>query len=117
MKALDKIKSTLLNKQKKVEEEIKLLDEDDPVNSEAPAESSEPGTDSWVADTHTRTVAIKETLKETLNKIKHALASLASGKYGKCENCGKKIEEARLAAMPTASLCIKCSKHPQFAKR
>lgn len=110
MSTTNKIKSALLNQQKKVEEEIKLLDADDPVNSEAPAESTEPGTDSWVADTHTRTVVIKRTLQEVLTKIKHALQSLASGKYGKCENCGKRIEPERLEAVSTATLCISCSK-------
>lgn len=110
MKTLNKIKDSLINHQKKVEDEIKLLDEDDPVNSQAPAESSEPGTDSWVADTHTRTVAIKKILQDTLIKIKHALQSVYSGKYGICENCGKKIEQVRLEAVPTATLCITCSK-------
>jgi len=110
MSTLNKIKDLLTRQQKKVEEEIKLLDDDDPVNSEAPAESSEPGTDSWVADTHTRTVAVKRNLQELLLKIKHALKSVSSGQYGKCENCGKKIEASRLEAMPTATLCIACSK-------
>lgn len=105
-----KIKDILEKQQKKVEEEIQLLDQDDPVNSNEVAESSEPGTDSWVADTHTRTVAIKNTLQDMLSKIKRSLQSLSSGKYGKCENCGKKIEEARLDAMVTANLCIDCSK-------
>lgn len=107
---LSKIKALLTKQQQKVEEEIELLDQDDPVNSNDIAESSEPGTDSWVADTHTRTVAIKKTLQDALVKIKHALQSVASGKYGKCENCGKKIEAERLSAMPTANLCISCSK-------
>lgn len=105
-----KVKDLLLKQQKKVEEEIKLLEEDDPVNSNGIVESSEPGTDSWVADTHTRTVAVKRTLQDILSKIKHALQSLSSGKYGKCENCGNKIEAVRLEAMPTAHLCISCSK-------
>lgn len=110
MSTFNKIKDLLLRQQKKVEEEIKLLDQDDPVNSNDVAESSEPGTDSWVADTHTRTVAVKNNLQDLLSKIKHALQSVSSGKYGTCENCGKKIEASRLAAMPTASLCISCSK-------
>jgi len=110
MSSVKKVKDLLTKQQQKVEEEIKLLDEDDPVNSNEIAESSEPGTDSWVADTHTRTVAIKNTLKDTLSRIKRALKSLSSGKYGKCENCGKKIEAERLSAMPTANLCISCSK-------
>ena len=110
MSTVKKIKDLLTSQQKKVEEEIKLLDADDPVNSNDVAESSEPGTDSWVADTHTRTVAVKNGLQDLLLKIKHALKSLSSGKYGKCENCGKKIEASRLEAMPTATLCISCSK-------
>lgn len=105
----DKVKDLLTKQQKQVEEEIKLLDQDDPVNSNV-EESSEPGTDSWVADTHTRTVAVKKGLQDMLVKIKYALKSLSSGKYGKCENCGKKIEAVRLEAMPTATLCIACSK-------
>ncbi len=28
----------------------------------------------------------------------------------KCEKCGKDIEPARLKALPTASLCVSCSK-------
>lgn len=110
MGTLKKIKDLLTRQQKKVEEEIELLDADDPVNSQAPAESSEPGTDSWVADTHTRTVAVKKNLQDLLLKIKYALKSLSLGKYGKCENCGRKIEATRLEAMPTATLCISCSK-------
>lgn len=110
MISVKKVKELLTKQQRKVEEEIKLLDDDDPVNSNEVAESSEPGTDSWVADTHTRTVAVKKTLQDILVKIKRSLQSLASGKYGKCENCGKKIEPERLAAIPTAHLCISCSK-------
>lgn len=117
MNSVKKVKDLLTKQQQKVEEEIKLLDEDDPVNSNEVAESSEPGTDSWVADTHTRTVAVKKTLQDMLSKIKHALSSLSSGKYGKCENCGKKIEAERLAAMPTANLCISCSKNKQLTSK
>lgn len=110
MNTIKKIKDLLLRQKKQVEEEIELLEEDDPVNSNDLAESSEPGTDSWVADTHTRTVAVKMNLQNMLSKIKHSLQSVSLGKYGKCENCGKKIEDSRLEAMPTASLCISCSK-------
>ena len=106
----NKVKELLTKQQKQVEDEIELLDADDPVNSDGPAESSEPGTDSWVADTHTRTVAVKKNLQDLLVKIKNSLKSLASGSYGKCENCGNKIEEVRLKAMATANLCISCSK-------
>ncbi len=106
----DKVKEKLLKQQKEVEAEIISLEKDDPVNSLDMAESSEPGTDSWMADTHSRVVAVKQNLKEVLIKIKKAILNLKTGKYGICENCGSKIEESRLEAIPTATLCIACSK-------
>lgn len=107
---IDKIKSVLLNQQKKVEQEIKSIEEDDPVIIRGGlAESSEPGNDSWMADVHGRAVAVKHSLSTLLDRTKKALNSIKSGKYGKCEKCGNSIEEKRLEAMPTATLCIACS--------
>lgn len=108
--SLNKIREVLLRQEKKVEEEIETLDKDDPVNSLEIAESSEPGTDSWMADTHGRVVAVKQNLLELLTKTKKALLNLKTGKYGKCERCGQNIEPQRLEAIPTATLCISCSK-------
>lgn len=106
-----KLKQLLLRQKKKVENDLKGLEEDDPVLvNNALAESSEPGTDSWLADTHSRVVAIKRALIDMLDKTKKSLMAIKVGKYGKCENCGNPIEPDRLAAMPTAILCISCSK-------
>ncbi|MBI2022909.1 TraR/DksA C4-type zinc finger protein [Candidatus Daviesbacteria bacterium] len=103
----------MIKQQKKVEKELENLEDDDPVLSDnALAESSEPGTDSWLADTHSRIVAVKQNLSEILTNIKRALSNISNGKYGKCENCGNPIEKERLAAMPTATRCISCSKKP-----
>ena len=111
MNTINKIKNILLRQQKKVEQNIKALENEDPVLSDnASAESSEPGTDSWLADTHSRVVAIRQGLMDMLDNTKKALYNLKNGKYGKCENCGNPIEAERLKAMPTATLCISCSK-------
>lgn len=109
-KTFDKIKSILQRQEKEIEEEIKAIDKDDPVKADGLAESSEPGNDSWLADVHGRAVAVKDNLQLVLMRTKNALENLRSGKYGKCENCGKPIEPARLEAMPTATLCLSCSK-------
>ncbi len=107
----NKIKDLLQRQQEKVEQEIKELEGEDPVLTDsASAESSEPGTDSWLADTHSRAVAVKENLQSMLANTKKALLNLKAGKYGKCEVCGKPIEPERLLAMPTATLCIADSK-------
>ncbi|EKD91173.1 MAG: DnaK suppressor protein [uncultured bacterium] len=110
MNTIDKFKKLLLRQQKEVEKEIEDLEKDDPINSLSMAESSEPGTDSWVADTHSRVLAVKSNLQMLLVRIRKSLQNLNSGKFGKCENCGKLIEDERLKAIPTATLCIVCSK-------
>ncbi|MBI2021637.1 TraR/DksA C4-type zinc finger protein [Candidatus Daviesbacteria bacterium] len=108
---LGKFKNLLIRRKKEIESDIKSLEKDDPVmDATAPVESSEPGTDSWLADTHSRIVAAKNNLQEMLTKITRALLRMKSGHYGKCENCGRTIEASRLEAMPTATLCISCSK-------
>lgn len=109
-KSFDKVKSLLLRKQKKVEEDLKALEHQDPVMNGGLAESSEPGTDSWMADVHTRALAAKQNLLDILSKTKNAIARVKTGSYGKCENCGNHIEQERLQVIPTATLCISCSK-------
>ena len=41
-------------------------------------------------------------------QIRAALGRIAAGKYGICRICGCEIPERRLAALPTATLCIAC---------
>jgi RNA polymerase-binding transcription factor DksA len=53
--------------------------------------------------------ALAGTLLETLQEIDDALAKFDGGTYGRCEDCGAQIGEARLAAMPAARFCIDCA--------
>lgn len=108
-KTLNSIKQALLRQQKEVEENIKDIEKEDPVKEDGVAESSEPGTDSYIAETHTKTLALGQQLKNVRDSIKKALVKIGKGSYGKCEDCGKYIEIKRLMAMPTASLCLTCS--------
>ncbi len=109
---LDRIKTLLLRRQKEVEEQLKEIDKDDPLTLDAPIESSESGTESWQAEVHGRLVSLKTDLLDLSKKITASLSNLNKGTYGKCEKCGKAIETARLEAMPTATLCLVCSKKP-----
>src|SRR5262245_6191810 len=52
--------------------------------------------------------ALMEMKSATLAKIDEALKRLGEGKYGVCAECGQEISEARLAAVPFASLCRDC---------
>jgi DnaK suppressor protein len=41
-------------------------------------------------------------------EIDRALAKIDAGTYGRCEQCGQPIPEARLEALPHAALCVVC---------
>ncbi|MFZ5698357.1 MAG: TraR/DksA family transcriptional regulator [Pseudomonadota bacterium] len=56
---------------------------------------------------------IDETLRASrieLQQINRALLRMAAGEYGVCSRCGADIGTGRLAAIPEATLCIKCAK-------
>lgn len=108
-KTLQTIKKHLIRKQKEVEKELLAVEGDDPATSPALAETSEPGTDSWLADAHARTLALRGQLINAAQSVKKALLKIRKKTYGICDNCGKQIEAARLEVMPTASLCLSCS--------
>lgn len=103
------IKKHLLRQQRAVEKNLKEVEKDDPARSPALAESSEPGTDAYIADSHSKKVVIEKTLKDAKTSIKVSLLKIKNGNYGKCEKCVKQIELGRLLAIPTAQYCVSCS--------
>lgn len=109
-KTFNRIKNKLLRQKREIESGIKSLEQDDPLKSGGLAETSEPGTESWLADVHARALALKENLRQLLIKTQQSLTRLRSGRYGRCERCGKLIEAQRLEVIPTATLCLSCSR-------
>src|SRR3989344_1773894 len=57
---------------------------------------------------HERYQALLEELKLKLTAIESALERIAKGNYGYCLRCKKMIDTDRLAAIPTATLCMSC---------
>ncbi len=53
-------------------------------------------------------VGAHEQLQELLADIERAQAKLADGTYGRCDDCGGPIGDARLEALPWASECVSC---------
>lgn len=56
---------------------------------------------------------IEHTLEGRLKDIEDALDKMSQGTYGKCEFCGKEIEERRLLVAPEARVCLKHIKKDQ----
>lgn len=54
---------------------------------------------------HEMDLALLEMKANTLLRIDDGLRRLQSGTYGVCDDCGREIPEARLKAMPFATLC------------
>lgn len=55
-------------------------------------------------------LSVEGNLELKLRDVNEALDRIKKGAFGKCENCSKQIDKARLEANPTAKLCINCAK-------
>jgi len=51
--------------------------------------------------------------KQRLQSIESALVRLENGRFGVCANCGAKIGEERLKAIPYAVMCIDCKSNSE----
>ena len=55
-------------------------------------------------------LSLEHNLELRLKDIDSALEKIKNNKYGVCEKCGNKIDEARLQVCPEAKVCMKCKK-------
>ncbi|GAB3862187.1 hypothetical protein GCM10029963_67920 [Micromonospora andamanensis] len=66
------------------------------------------------ADTGTKTfereqeISLANSILERITQVERALERLDEGGYGWCERCGNPIPVERLAAFPSATLCVTC---------
>lgn len=65
------------------------------------------GLDGGEVEVETGVIAMEERL---LAEVNAALGRIDAGTFGGCEQCGKRIAKARLAAVPYARRCARCAK-------
>jgi RNA polymerase-binding transcription factor DksA len=53
-------------------------------------------------------LALEMTARRQLDQVNAALLRIKEGTYGRCANCGKEINPARLDALPFAIYCLEC---------
>jgi RNA polymerase-binding transcription factor DksA len=70
----------------------------EPPESETETEAAEGGV----------TEADIDAVDALLNDVEQSLSRLDAGTYGRCEECGEPIDDARLAELPTARTCGTC---------
>lgn len=56
----------------------------------------------------TEVLGLVESLKHQLDDVDKALAHIAAGSYGTCDNCGKEIGADRMMFRPASVLCVDC---------
>lgn len=61
--------------------------------------------------------ALLEVLAENRAQIEHALERLDAGLYGRCEDCGDRIDEERLAFRPESTRCLDCQRGREGHRR
>ena len=84
-------------------------------------EVDESSLDNHLAETASVTIdreidyTVEENELRVLTAIDAALARIDDGTYGRCERCGRQIEEERLQAIPYATLCIEDKRRDERA--
>lgn len=53
--------------------------------------------------------ALGEAARQELTQINRALASIESGEYGLCTECGRQIRVERLEVLPYSTKCLHCA--------
>jgi DnaK suppressor protein len=53
-------------------------------------------------------ITLANNLLERITQVERAIERLGAGNYGWCERCGNQIPVERLAAFPSATLCVSC---------
>ena len=76
--------------------------------------STHPADDASVAFEQSADLAMRRNAERMLYQVERALTRMDEGTYGVCRDCGKRIDDARLKAIPWTPYCIDCaSKHEE----
>lgn len=97
--------STLLAKKTDLERELTVLTEQ-PEEAGSISFGKRVGEGTSMAVDRLSQVAAHDKLQVTLADVDRALAKLADGTYGTCDECGQPIGAGRLEALPWAVLCV-----------
>ena len=113
-KIIEKLKEQLEAQKKALQKELESFASEDPNlkhnwDAKFPKrEDSDKDEQADDAQEYDNALSLEHSLELKLKDVNMALEKIANGKYGICENCGKKIDEERLLACPEAKTCLKC---------
>ena len=104
------LKSMLEARRGEIQDKLRSLRDTLPVEAATVKDAEEQSVDDFVQEMD---FAIMEMKAESLGKIDEAIRRLEAGVYGTCAECGSDIAEARLKALPFATLCVSCQEREE----
>jgi DnaK suppressor protein len=104
------LKSMLEDRRREIQDKLRSLRETLPIVDATVRDAEEQSVDDFVQEMD---FALMEMKAESLGKIDEAIRRLESGVYGVCAECGGEIAEARLKALPFATLCVTCQEREE----
>ena len=114
---IEKLKNNLLEEKSSLEKELENFASKDSTlkdnwNAKYPKKEENIDIEEEAGETqeYDNLISIEQSLELKLKDVNLALEKIKKESYGKCEKCGKEIEEERLLAYPEARLCISCNK-------
>jgi DnaK suppressor protein len=107
------LKAMLEDRRHDIQQRLRSLRETLPAQLAEVKDAEEQSVSDFVQDVE---LALMEMKSETLGQIDEAIRRLETGAYGTCANCGREISEARLKALPFATLCLECQEAEEEAR-
>jgi DnaK suppressor protein len=104
------LKTMLEDRRREIQDKLRTLRDTLPVEAATVKDAEEQSVDDFVQEMD---FAIMEMKAESLGKIDEAIRRLEAGVYGVCAECGAEIAEARLKALPFATLCVSCQEREE----
>ena len=117
---VEKYRKRVLEEQARLEADRQRIRDDegigDQVGELANLDNNHPADQGTETFEKSKDMALLAILDAQLAQIRDALARMDAGTYGTCERCGKPIPEARLNAVPFATLCVEDQEYVERAQ-
>lgn len=101
---IEHFKKRLLDKERELSEDIARLEGE--ARDLGQGEVRDPTDDASTSQSISESLEEAELATQTLTQVRDALKRIEDGTYGKCLDCGRPIESARLEAVPWAAYCL-----------
>lgn len=109
----ERAKRELLEEKDELQEQLEQLKNDDYEGVGYGNHMADDGTEAFE---QTVDVGFRRRVSLSLDRVNYALQKLKNGTYGICEDCGGRIDRARLEALPQAVYCLECQAKHEYRK-